>query len=60
MTFEQHVIATYGKSVYQIRLEVAIGWQAHQTGYTRGTAITARQMADEFIEAMRARWEREK
>lgn len=60
MTFEQHTMATYGKSVYQIRLEVAIGWQANQSGYTGGTAVTAWQMADEFIEAMRARWEDKK
>jgi hypothetical protein len=56
LTFEQWVIETYGKSVYQIELYVAQEWTVMRTPGSTDDANQGFAVADNFINALRNRW----
>ncbi len=58
-TFDQYVLSTYGKSVYQIRLEIAEGKFAALllTNSTQRDAQAAWLCAEIFIAEMRRQWQ---
>jgi hypothetical protein len=56
MTFEQHILHKYGKSVFQIKLEVAIPMMGLAQGVTHKEAASlAWTRAEAFIDEMRLR-----
>jgi hypothetical protein len=60
MTFEQHVIETYGKSVHQIELEIAVAmYAAHNAPATIHPTLDAERALSAgrlFIETMKKAW----
>jgi hypothetical protein len=58
LTFEQHTIEAYGKSAFQIKLEVAAAYFNKTEHATRLHANDAWLAAEIFIEEMRNRYEK--
>jgi hypothetical protein len=56
-TFEQYVISTYGKSIYQVELEIAQDWFVNNgTFCDQADAVKALDNARSFLRAMRSSW----